>query len=59
MIVKVRIGTRDDIDALVKVYCSDNQEWYHFTPKGRGDKATYDELSTLEIFRCIQETSFC
>ncbi len=48
MSIKVRIGTKDDIDALVEVYCSDVMEWYHFTPKGRGDKASYDELSILE-----------
>lgn len=48
MSVTVRIGTGDDIDALVEVYCSDNQEWYHFTPKGRSDKVSYSELSTLE-----------
>jgi GNAT superfamily N-acetyltransferase len=48
MSINVRIGTRDDIKALVEVYRSDVQEWYHFTSKGRGNKASYDELSTLE-----------
>jgi len=48
MSVKVRLGTRNDIDALVDVECSDVETWYHFSSKGRGDPAAYDELSPWE-----------
>jgi len=48
MSIKVRIGTREDIDALVEVECSDVEEWYHYSPKGRGPPASYDELSPWE-----------
>lgn len=46
--INVRLGARDDIDALVEVECSDVETWYHFTSKGRGDPASYDELSPWE-----------
>ncbi|RLI26333.1 hypothetical protein DRO57_01410 [Candidatus Bathyarchaeota archaeon] len=48
MSIRVRLGTKDDIPALVEVECSDVEEWYHFSPEGRGEKASYDELSSLE-----------
>jgi len=46
--VKVRFGTRDDIDALVEVNCSDVETWYHYSSEGRGDPASYDELNSWE-----------
>ena len=46
--INVRLGTRDDIDALVEVECSDVETWYHYSSEGRGDPAPYDELSSLE-----------
>lgn len=48
MIIKVRLGTRDDIDALVEVNCSAVETWHHFSIKGRGDTASYNELSPWE-----------
>lgn len=48
--ITTRVGARDDIDALVDVYCSDVETWYHFSSKGRGDPASYDELTSLERF---------
>ena len=48
MATKVRAGTKDDIDALVEVDCSDVEKWYHYSPEGRGEQASYDELSPLE-----------
>jgi len=48
MSIKVRVGTRQDIDALVDVECSDVEKWYHFSSTGRGDATSYEELSTLE-----------
>jgi len=48
MDIKVRLGTRDDIDALVEVECSDVETWYHHSSEGRGDPASYDELSSWE-----------
>ena len=48
MCVKVRLGSKDDILALVKVECSDVEQWYHYTPKGRGEPSSYNELSPLE-----------
>jgi len=48
MSIRVRLGTKDDIPALVEVECSDVEEWHHFSPEGRGEKASYDELSSLE-----------
>ena len=46
--VKVRFGTRDDIDALVEVDCSDVETWYHYSSEGRSNPASYDELSSWE-----------
>jgi len=49
MNIKVRSGTRDDIDALVEVECSDVETWYHYSSEGvRGAPASYDELSSWE-----------
>jgi len=48
MSISVRLGTRDDIDALVEMECSDVETWYHFSSDGRGDPAAYDELSPFE-----------
>ncbi len=48
MTVKVRLGTRDDINALVEVNCSDVETWHHFSIKGRGDPASYLELNPWE-----------
>lgn len=48
MKIKVRFGTRNDIPALVEVNCSDVEKWYHYSSEGRGDPASYDELSSFE-----------
>jgi len=48
MDIKVRVGTRGDIPALVDVECSGVVKWYHFFDKGRGEEASYDGLSSLE-----------
>lgn len=56
MNIEVRLGTRDDIPALVEVECSDVETWYHYSPKGRGDPASYDELSSYE--RCMHGGSW-
>jgi len=32
----------------MEVECSDVDSWYHFSSKGRGDPASYDELTSLE-----------
>jgi len=48
MNISVRLGTRDDINAIVEVECSDVEKWYHFSSEGRGDSATYDELTPFE-----------
>jgi len=37
MSIRVRLGTRDDIPALVEVECSDVEEWHRFSPEGRGE----------------------
>ena len=46
--IRVRVGTKDNIDALVDVECSDVEKWYHYSPKGRGDPAPYHELTLIE-----------
>jgi len=51
MDVKVRSGTRDDIEALVEVECSDVEVWHHFSSEGRGAPASYQELTPSE--RCM------
>ncbi|MEM2795046.1 MAG: GNAT family N-acetyltransferase, partial [Thermofilaceae archaeon] len=48
MSLKVRVGTSNDIDALVEVECSDVDTWYHYSHKGRGEPAKYEELTPLE-----------
>lgn len=48
MNVSVRIGTREDIDALVGVERSAVDEWYHVSKDGRGGLTSYEELSTWE-----------
>lgn len=48
MKVSVRVGSRDDIDALVEVECSDVKSWYHYSYKGQGEPATYEELTPWE-----------
>lgn len=50
MTIKVRFGNKDDIDALVEVECSGVEIWYHYSSKGRGNPASYDELSPWEKF---------
>lgn len=50
MEIKVRVGTTDDVDALVEVECSDIEKWYHYSSKGRGDEAQYDSLSSMERY---------
>jgi len=49
--IRVRVGTRDDIQAIVDVNCSEVEQWHHFSSKGQGDPASYDELISLE--RCM------
>ncbi|MGB9718409.1 MAG: hypothetical protein ACPL4E_08225 [Thermoproteota archaeon] len=39
MSINVRVGSRNDIDALVEVECSDVATWYHYSYKGRGEPA--------------------
>lgn len=48
MNIKVRYGTKNDITELVEVECSDVQTWYHYSSKGRGSPASYNELSPWE-----------
>lgn len=48
--IMVRMGTSDDISSLVEVECSDVEEWYHYSSEGRGEQASYDELSSLERY---------
>ncbi|GAG24599.1 unnamed protein product, partial [marine sediment metagenome] len=50
MDINVRFGTRDDIDALVEVECSDKETWYHYSSKGRGAPASYEALSSMERY---------
>lgn len=46
--IKIRFGTKNDIAALMEVECSDVRTWYHYSSKGRGSPASYDELSPWE-----------
>lgn len=48
MSIKVRLGKREDIKALVEVECSDIDVWYHYSPEGRGNPASYGELTSWE-----------
>lgn len=48
MTVKVRRAEKNDIPAIVEVNCSDVEQWYHFTPRGRAGPASYEELSSWE-----------
>ncbi|MEM4610613.1 MAG: GNAT family N-acetyltransferase [Thermoproteota archaeon] len=48
MSVRVRVGTMNDIDALVEVECSDVETWHHYSYKGRGEPANYEELTPPE-----------
>lgn len=48
MVIRVRLGAKDDIDALVEVECSCVETWHHYSPEGRGDQASYDELNPWE-----------
>jgi len=48
MVIKVRFGTKDDIDALVDVECSWVKEWHHYSSRGQGAPAQYNELRPWE-----------
>ena len=48
MAVRVRRAEKRDIPAIVEVNCSDVERWYHFTPRGRAEPASYEELSSWE-----------
>ncbi|MEM2087600.1 MAG: GNAT family N-acetyltransferase [Thermoproteota archaeon] len=48
MTISIRVGSRNDIGALVEVECSDIEVWHHYTHKGRGEPASYNELTPWE-----------
>ena len=50
MDITVRFGTREDIDALVEVYCSYTETWYHYSSKGKGIPTSYEALSSMERY---------
>jgi GNAT superfamily N-acetyltransferase len=52
MLIKVRTGKQTDIPAIVEANRSDVKEWFHFSRSGRGQSASYDELSDWE--RCMR-----
>ena len=46
--IVVRLGTKNDTDALVEVDCSGVKKWYHYSREGRGHPTSYAKLKPWE-----------